>query len=96
MRGAGSCGAVRGAKVLLVGKTGSLLDDRAFNAALTHFEGGDARRGVGRRERRGRVTPEMTDADVNDVIVHALPRWMGLKYEIDALRRDWLLEKNAR
>lgn len=42
-----------------------------------------------------RVKPEMTDADVNDVFVHALPRWMGLKYEIDALRRDWLLERNA-
>ena len=39
-----------------------------------------------------RVSPEMTDADVTDIFVHALPRWMGLKYEVDALRRDWLMQ----
>ena len=34
-------GASKGAKVLLVGTSGSLLDERTFNAALLRFEGGD-------------------------------------------------------
>ena len=36
------------------------------------------------------VTPEMTDDEVNLVFERALPRWIGLSHEIDALRRDWL------
>ena len=42
-----------------------------------------------------RVTPEMTDADVTDIFVHALPRWMGLKYEVDALRGRQLVVKQT-
>ena len=34
-------GAPKGAKFLVVGKNGNLLDDQAFNAALPHFESGD-------------------------------------------------------
>ena len=36
------------------------------------------------------VTPEMSDADVELLFAKAMPRWCGLKHEIDALRRDWL------
>ena len=41
-----------------------------------------------------RVTPEMGDADVNDIYEHAVPRWIGLKHEIDRLRREYLMRKN--
>ena len=41
-----------------------------------------------------RVTPEMTDADVNDIYEHAVPRWIGLKHVIDRLRREYLIKKN--
>lgn len=41
-----------------------------------------------------RVTPEMTDADVNDIYEHAVPRWIGLKHVIDRLRREYLIRKN--
>ena len=34
-------GAPKGTRILVVGKNGSLLDDRAFNEALKHFEGGN-------------------------------------------------------
>lgn len=41
-----------------------------------------------------RVTPEMTDDDVNDIYEHAVPRWIGLKHVIDRLRREYLMKKN--
>lgn len=37
-----------------------------------------------------RVKPDMTDADVNEIFVKGVQRWMGLKYEIDLLRRNYL------
>lgn len=40
-----------------------------------------------------RVTPEMTDADVNDIYEHAVPLWIGLKHVIDRLRRNYLMDK---
>ena len=39
------------------------------------------------------VKPDMSDADVNRVFEKALGRWMGISYEIDALRREWMLER---
>ena len=40
-----------------------------------------------------RVKPEMTDADVNEIFVKGVQRWMGLKYEIAELRRKYLTQK---
>ncbi len=37
-----------------------------------------------------RVNPEMDDKTVNEVFEKALPKWMGLKHEIDALRKVYL------
>ena len=37
------------------------------------------------------VTPEMSNADVELLFAQAMPRWRGLKHEIDELRRDWLM-----
>ena len=35
----------------------------------------------------------MTDAEVNEVYEKGAVRWIGLPYEIDALRRTYLLDK---
>ena len=43
-----------------------------------------------------RVKPDMTDADVDDIYLNGARRWMGLNFEIDALRRKYLTEKNFR
>ena len=37
------------------------------------------------------VTPDMSDADVELLFAKAMPRWCGLKHEIDGLSRDWLM-----
>ncbi len=41
-----------------------------------------------------RVKPDMTDADVNEIYEKAVPRWIGLKHEIDRLRREYLTKKS--
>ena len=43
-----------------------------------------------------RVKPDMSDADVNEIYAKGVQRWMGLKYEIDLLRRNYLTLKNAK
>ena len=40
-----------------------------------------------------KVSLEMSDDDVNLVFEKALGRWLGIKHEIDALRKDWLAAK---
>ena len=40
-----------------------------------------------------RIKPDMTDEEVNEIYEKALVRMKGLKYEIDALRRDYLARK---
>ncbi|MCQ2388638.1 MAG: tetratricopeptide repeat protein [Kiritimatiellae bacterium] len=42
-----------------------------------------------------RVKPDMTDADVNEIYERAVPRWIGLKHEIDRLRREYLVRKST-
>lgn len=41
----------------------------------------------------GRIKPDMTDADVNEVYDQGLVRIKGLKHELDRLRKDWLMKK---
>ena len=40
-----------------------------------------------------KVSLEMSDDDVNLVFEKALGRWLGIKHEIDALRKDWLADR---
>lgn len=40
-----------------------------------------------------RVKPGMSDEEVADLFVHALPRWKGLPHEVDKLRREYLAER---
>ena len=40
-----------------------------------------------------KVSETMTDAEVNEVYEKGAVRWIGLPYEIDALRRTYLLDK---
>lgn len=42
-----------------------------------------------------KVKPGMSDADVNDIFENALPKWVGIKHEIDALRKLYLKQKLA-
>jgi hypothetical protein len=39
------------------------------------------------------VKPGMSDEDVARVEAGALPGWAGIRYTVDALRRQWLLER---
>ena len=45
------------------------------------------------RAEAARVRPDMSDAEVNEVYEKGAKRWIGLRHEIDALRRQWLLDK---
>ena len=40
-----------------------------------------------------RVTPEMDDAAVNEIFERSLGKWVGLRHEIDALRKQYLLDE---
>lgn len=40
-----------------------------------------------------KVKPTMTDAEVNEIFENALPKWVALKHEIDALRKVYLKKK---
>ena len=40
-----------------------------------------------------RVTEDMSDADVADVYVNALPRWKGIEFEVEQLRREYLTNR---
>ena len=39
------------------------------------------------------VTPEMDDATVNEIFERSLQKWMGLRHEIDSLRKRYLLDE---
>ena len=43
-----------------------------------------------------KVKHNMTDADVNEIFENALPKWVALKHEIDALRKVYLRQKFAK
>ena len=40
-----------------------------------------------------RVSGKMSDLEVDDIYENGAKIWLGLNHEIDALRRNWLLEK---
>ena len=42
-----------------------------------------------------RIKPDMSDADVNEIYEKGAVRWIGLKHEIDLLRRNYLTRKAA-
>ena len=43
-----------------------------------------------------KVTPTMTDEEVAEIYENGAKVWIGLKHEIDALRRNWLLDQLTR
>lgn len=42
------------------------------------------------------VNPKISDADVNSIFEAALAKCRGIRHEIDALRKQWLLEGSTK
>lgn len=39
------------------------------------------------------VTPDMSDATVNELFLKAVPEWVNVKYTVSDMRQEWLAEK---